>query len=182
MEGLTRLEKTGTITENPEERHPADCLSEPLIDFQSTKENSFESLMTLTNRTKVAIAVVGTEDAYSKMFTHLRTARRLGNIISGNLYCENRTYFSILAKRVFKYQWFDSPVEMTNDMLEALYRNTHGIIDQLVGLCMYLNLDYISSKSRPTIDADYINKVAKRHYRGIQKGTLSAQQNWFLVL
>ena len=125
--------------------------------------------MTLTNRTKVAIAVVGTEDAYSKMFTHLRTARRLGNIISGNLYCENRTYFSILAKRVFKYQWFDSPVEMTNDMLEALYRNTHGIIDQLVGLCMYLNLDYISSKSRPTIDADYINKVAKRHYRGIQK-------------
>lgn len=40
------------------------------------------------NRTKVAIAVVGTEDAYSKMFTHLRTARRLGNIISGNLYCE----------------------------------------------------------------------------------------------
>lgn len=42
-------------------------------------------------------------------------------------------------------------------------------IDQLVGLCMYLNLDYISSKSRPTIDADYINKVAKRHYRGIQK-------------
>lgn len=140
-----------------------------LIDFQSTKENSFESLMTLTNRTKVAIAVVGTEDAYSKMFTHLRTARRLGNIISGNLYCENRTYFSILAKRVFKYQWFDSPVEMTNDMLEALYRNTHGIIDRLVGLCMYLNLDYISSKSRPTIDADYINKVAKRHYRGIQK-------------
>ena len=140
-----------------------------LIDFQSTKENSFESLMTLTNRTKVAIAVVGTEDAYSKMFTYLRTARRLGNIISGNLYCENRTYFSILAKRVFKYQWFDSSVEMTNDMLEALYRNTHGIIDQLVGLCMYLNLDYISSKSRPTIDADYINKVAKRHYRGIQK-------------
>ena len=34
---------------------------------------------------------------------------------------------------------------------------------------MYLNLDYISSKSRPTIDADYINKVAKQHYRGMQK-------------
>lgn len=58
---------------------------------------------------------------------------------------------------------------MEQPMLETLYRNTHGIIDQLVGLCMYLNLDYISSKSRPTIDADYINKVAKRHYRGIQK-------------
>lgn len=43
-------------------------------------------------------------------------------------------------------------------------------MEQPIILChMYLNLDYISSKSRPTIDADYINKVAKRHYRGIQK-------------
>ena len=140
-----------------------------LIDFQSTKENSFESLMTLTNRTKVAIAVVGTEDAYSKMFTHLRTARRLGNIISGNLYCDNRAYFGVLARQVFSYQWFDEPVALTSDMLDALYRNTHGIIDQLIGLCMYLNLDYISAKKRPNVDADYINKTARRHYRGIQK-------------
>lgn len=140
-----------------------------LIDFESTKENSFESLMTLTNRTKVAIAVVGTENAYAKMFTHLRTARRLGNIISGNLYCDNRTYFSVLAKQVFGYQWFDEPVTLTVEMLEALYSSTHGIIDQLVGLCMYMNLDYISSKKRPTVDAAYINKTAKRHYSGVQK-------------
>lgn len=125
--------------------------------------------MALTNRTKVAIAVVGTEDAYSKMFTHLRTARRLGNIISGNLYCDNRAYFGVLARQVFSYQWFDEPVALTSDMLDALYRNTHGIIDQLIGLCMYLNLDYISAKKRPNVDADYINKTARRHYRGIQK-------------
>lgn len=34
---------------------------------------------------------------------------------------------------------------------------------------MYLNLDYISAKKRPNVDADYINKTARRHYRGIQK-------------
>lgn len=140
-----------------------------LIDFETAKENSFESLMTLTNRTKVAVAVVGTEDAYSKMFIHLRTARRLGNIIPGNLYCENRPYFTILAKQVFSYQWYDEPVTLTKDMLEALYKNTHGIIDQLIGLCMYMNLDYITSSKRPSVDADYINRVAKRHYSGIQK-------------
>ncbi len=140
-----------------------------LIDFKSTKENSFESLMTLTNRTKVAIAVVGTEDAYGKMFLHLRTARRLGNTIFGNLYCDNTEYFAFLAKKVFAYQWFDEPVTLTSSMIDALYHNTHGIIDQLIGLCMYLNLDYISSKKRPTVDAAYINKTAKKHYRGVQQ-------------
>ena len=40
-----------------------------LIDFNSTRENSFESLLTLVNRTKMALIVVGTEDAKSKMFT-----------------------------------------------------------------------------------------------------------------
>lgn len=58
---------------------------------------------------------------------------------------------------------------LTKDMLEALYKNTHGIIDQLIGLCMYMNLDYITSSKRPSVDADYINRVAKRHYSGIQK-------------
>lgn len=38
-----------------------------------------------------------------------------------------------------------------------MYHNTHGIINQLIGLCMYLNLDYISSKKHPTVDVAYIN-------------------------
>ena len=56
-----------------------------LIDFKHTKENSFDSLMTLSNRTKVAIAVVGTEDARNKMFKELRTSRRVGMMIKGHL-------------------------------------------------------------------------------------------------
>ena len=32
--------------------------------------------MTLSNRTKVAIAVVGTEDAKDKMFKELRTSKK----------------------------------------------------------------------------------------------------------
>lgn len=43
-----------------------------LIDFEHARENSFDSLLTLANRTKVAIAVVGTEDAREKMFKELR--------------------------------------------------------------------------------------------------------------
>ena len=76
---------------------------------------------------------------------------------------------SMQKRSLFKYQWFDEPVTLTPSMIDALYHNTHGIIDQLIGLCMYLNLDYISSKKRPTVDESYINKTAKKHYRGVQQ-------------
>ena len=76
---------------------------------------------------------------------------------------------SMQKRSLFKYQWFDEPVTLTPSMIDALYHNTHGIIDQFIGLCMYLNLDYISSKKRPTVDESYINKTAKKHYRGVQQ-------------
>ena len=76
-----------------------------LIDFSSTRENSFEGLMTLANQTKVAIAAVGTEDAYDKMFNgKLRTARRLGTTIIGHQYCSSKEYFRFLVKQLFNYQ------------------------------------------------------------------------------
>ena len=97
------------------------------IDFEHTRENTFNSLLTLSNRTKVAIAVVGTEDARDKMFKELRTSRRIGMMINGNLYCENKDYFTFLVKTLFRYQWFDSPVTVTNEIIDALYDATKGI-------------------------------------------------------
>ena len=76
---------------------------------------------------------------------------------------------SMQKRSLFKYQWFDEPVTLTPSMMDALYHNPHGIIDQFIGLGMYLNLDYISSKKRPTVDESYINKTAKKHYRGVQQ-------------
>lgn len=139
-----------------------------LIDFASSRENSYESLLTLVNRTKVAIAVVGTEDAYGRMFTKLRTARRIGNIISGNQYCENKQYFGYLVQEVFRYQWFDTPQAVTNEITQALYSCTHGIIDQLIGIYQWVNIDYLMSSKKPTIDADFIRKTANKHFMGIQ--------------
>ena len=49
-----------------------------LIDFSHTRENTFDSLLALSNRTKTAMAVVGTEDARDIMFQELRTSRRIG--------------------------------------------------------------------------------------------------------
>lgn len=139
-----------------------------LINFDKTKESSFESLMTLSNRTKVAIAVVGTEDARDKMFRELRTTRRIGTMINGNMYCDNKKFFTFLVSQLFQYQWFDEPVEMSQELVDALYEVTKGIVDQLIGIYSCMHYDYLERKKRPAIDAQYVYDIAQRYYPGIQ--------------
>ena len=139
-----------------------------LIDFDRTKESSFESLMTLSNRTKVAMAVVGTEDARDKMFKELRTTRRLGTMINGNMYCENKRFFTFLVSQLFQYQWFDEPVEVSESLVDALYSVSKGIVDQLIGIYSCMHYDYLERKNRPIINAEYVYDIAKRYYPGIQ--------------
>ena len=139
-----------------------------LLDFNKTKENSFESLMILSNKTKVAIAVVGTEDARDKMFSELRTARRIGTMINGNMYCEHKDFFDFLVKQLFQYQWFDTPVVLDDTLIAALYDTTKGIVDQLIGIYSCMHYEYLTRKQKPIINADYVYKVAKKYYPGLQ--------------
>lgn len=50
-----------------------------LVNFKSNRENTYEALLSIVNKTKVALSVVGTEDAYNLLFSKLRNARRSGN-------------------------------------------------------------------------------------------------------
>ena len=139
-----------------------------LIDFKHTRENTFDSLLTLANRTKTSIAVVGTEDAVDKMFKELRTARRIGKMITGHKYCENKQFFAYLVRNIFQYQWFDEPVSVTDEIIDVLYDVTKGIVDQLIGVYSCMNLDYIDKKKKPQINGEYIRSVSKKYYPGLQ--------------
>lgn len=139
-----------------------------LIDFSHTKENSFESLMTLSNRTKVAIAVVGTEDAKDKMFKELRTSRRIGRMIKGNTYCESKKYFAYLCESLFRYQWFDEPVQLTQDVVDALYDVTKGIVDQLIGIYTCMHYECFRRKKKVYITPEFIKGVANKYYPNMQ--------------
>ena len=139
-----------------------------LINFEHTKENTFDSLLTLANRTKTAIAVVGTEDAKEKMFGELRTARRLGTVINGNNYCKSRKFFDILAGDLFRYQWFDQPISYTKEIGDTLFDLTKGIIDQLISIYSAVQIEYLHSTKKPVVDGEYFRKVARKYYSGIQ--------------
>ncbi len=140
-----------------------------LIDFKHTKENSFDSLLTLANRTKVAMAVVGTEDAKDLMFNELRTARRIGQVINGNLYCHDTDYFHFLIHMLLRYQWFDQQITLNEDLFHALYDVTKGIVEQLISIYICMTYEYLSKKKRPCVDGKFVKYVAKKYFPGIQE-------------
>ena len=140
-----------------------------LINFNSTKENSVEGLMTLANKTKVAMGVVGTEDAFNLLFSKMRTGRRFGETIIGHEYCSNQDFFKFIVNSIFNYQWFDKPVTVTDELYEALYDVCKGIIDLLIGIYIFMQIDCIQAKKKPVIDAKYIKKTAEKHYPGMMR-------------
>lgn len=102
------------------------------------------------------------------MFKELRTSRRVGIVINGNQYCENKRYFEFLTKMLFRYQWFDEPVTLTSEMVDALYDVTKGIVDQLISVYLCMHYEYLMKKKRPVVDEKYIRSVARKYYPGIQ--------------
>ena len=136
-----------------------------LIDFQHTKENSFEGLMTIVNATKISIAVIGTEDAYSKMFINLRNARRVGTLIDASTYTENDSYFKNIVSFMMNYQWFDTWVECDEDMLNALKECSYGIIDQLISLYVMMHIYYFEKKGKkPKVNGDYVRMISRKYF------------------
>lgn len=127
-----------------------------------TQEHSFEMLLQLNNTTKVAFVVVGTEEAYAKIFSSERMFRRVGTQIRVKGYLDDRDTFDNVISIIFQNQWFDEPVCLTSSMKDALFRYSDGIIDRMVTLCMYLNLEYLryKEKNKPvTVDTAFLDKV-----------------------
>lgn len=151
------------------------------ISFDGIRENSFNSLLTIVNNTKVALITVGTEEAYSKMYGSLRLCRRAGVPISSQQYCNFRKngvidpnssderYFRLLLAGIFKYQWFDKRVILTEDIVNAFYDVTKGIIDQIITVYILIHIEYFKNNKRPRIDGDFIRGVAKKRCGAVQK-------------
>lgn len=136
-----------------------------MIDFKHTKENSFEGLMTIVNATKVAIAVIGTEDAYSKMFINLRNARRVGTLIDASNYTENDSYFKNIVSFMMNYQWFDTWIDCDDEIIDALKECSYGIIDQLISLYVMMHIDYFEKKGKkPKVNGDYVRMISRKYF------------------
>lgn len=134
------------------------------LSFGKSKSNTFESLLSIVNTTKVALAVVGTEEAYEKMFSTLRTARRVGYEIGASNYCGNEKYFKYLMKTVLNYQWFDNKIPITDDIIDTVYRESHGIIDYAITLWIAVQDEYLKREGNVAVTSEFISKTFSKRY------------------
>ena len=155
-----------------------------LMDVKSNKESSLQALLTLTNETGVAISVIGTMDAYKNLFFNARTARRMGVSVIASRYCMDRKRFGLIASILTSYQWGNKPVDYTEDMIDALFEASHGVISDLIEIYKLIqkdrarlipNADDTASERRKKdsktikVTPGYIRKKAADYYEILQQ-------------
>lgn len=129
-----------------------------LMDLKSTKENSFQTFLALTNITGVAICVIGTMDAYQRFFADSRTSRRVGVNLMANAYCYDIERFKNIMKSLSLFQWGKVRTNFcSKEMIQAMYEASHGVI------CDIIQIYKILQKERArTIPSPYDSEAVKK--------------------
>lgn len=146
-----------------------------LIDLKSTKESSFETFLALTNETGVALCVAGTMDAYSRLFSKARTARRCGMSILASRYCFSKEIFRQIVSFLQIYHWTPKMIDFAGDesRLDALYKSSHGVISDLIEIYKMIQKDQIKplsgNRQHPEVTADYITDIGKKYFEILQR-------------
>ena len=140
-----------------------------LIDFNSTKENSIQSLLVLQNTSKTSLITIGNEEALDKLYSTLRVGRRIGRNIESSIYCDNREYLTYLIKLLFKYQLFNEHITPTPEIIDALITESKGIINILVLLYMAIQDSYLSAKTKPIMDKEFVSKTMEDRFGKLKK-------------
>ena len=150
------------------------------INTSVNTESSYNALLTLANEGGVRINVVGTEEAYDKIFgSSLKMYRRSGIMINSDNYCTNINFFATICKSLTTYQWFDEPVEFSYEMLDTMYELTGGIIALLINLYTKIHDVYLGfpKSKRPKVTESFIRKVSEKTFVGLDKHLVEISHN-----
>lgn len=147
------------------------------MNFDSAKENSFNALMSLANQTQVAIGVVGTTEAISSITRVEQIARRIGFQIPIDSYKADEEYFNTMFSVISRYQWFDRPIEFTDEMKHEIYMASHGVIAYIILIYITISADYVSRKNHQEVTLSYIRDVLSRRFSTMQKALSQNYEN-----
>lgn len=149
------------------------------LDFRKNNQETYSKLLQISNETKTAFVLSGTESAYQKMFTELHMHRRFPPIIASS-YTGNVTFVNLFLRDLFRYQWVEKELKIPplgeidpvwEEIVAAFFECTAGIVALMVGLYEKINFDYIIRKRKPEIDGKYVRTVFKKYF-GTLKTTL----------
>ena len=135
--------------------------------FRKNRQSSFEALLNITNQTKCRLILVGTEKAVSHITDSPQMTRRY-RPVDFSLCCRDRQFFAWMVRRFFNYQWFEPEVILSDDarteeLIDALYKCSFGVVGVFKELYKKMTRDYVFSAQKPEIDALYVRRTAERY-------------------
>ena len=147
-----------------------------MMSFDSSRENSFDAIMTLENKTGVFVALIGTPEVIEKISAKEQYMRRVGKELKMDAYTKDDEYLDRLFSFIEQYQWFDKRVEFSDEMKKIIFRESHGIVAYIVLIYQAICYDYAFSEApegeKKVLDCAYIQKVIDNNF-GIMKRILN---------
>lgn len=135
-----------------------------LISTSKVKEGTLETIMTLANQTGIAIGVVGTEDAFAKLFYEQRINRRMGELITADDYCSHKSRTKSILYSLYNY--LPGNIQLDEDCINAYYTASGGIIAYIIKIFTYVAkevYEQIAKNETPKITPKLIHNITKKH-------------------
>ncbi|MCB7319890.1 ATP-binding protein [Lacrimispora sp. 210928-DFI.3.58] len=139
-----------------------------LIDYATNKQASFETMLTITASTGVALGIVGTEETMNKWGELLRIHRRFGTRIKADSYCSDKNYLRNIIKRIWKYQWVTPKMELTVGIIDTLVEESLGSIDMLTSIFMMMQYEIMNGKADHA-DVTFVKQVSNKYFKKMKE-------------
>lgn len=128
-------------------------------------EKMLNFFVNLVNTIGVPVILIGTTKAMSILQSEFRQARRGSG--QGDLIWErmrNDMYWELLLEGMWKYQWTRHKVELTKELIDALYFESQGIVDIAVKIFILAQMRAIAS-GKEVISDKLIGAVARENLK-----------------
>ncbi len=145
-----------------------------MFEVYKNHSDSYESLMTIIDKSKVAMFLCGTEEAFHKFFYRYYVARRIGEPIGATDYCRKFNSFRDIFDTLTEVNWFKYPVypalskakleEYKIEVMKAFQYETAGIIERIIHLWQNIQKAYVSmsdeEKRKFILTPEIIKKIS----------------------
>ncbi len=138
-----------------------------LVNARRSKDDLLNFLVKMDNIIGVPVIRVGTNEAYPILQGNFRNARRgtgEGGVLWERMKQEDEDEWGewqFFVEGMWQYQWTAGYTELTDEIYEALYFETQGIIDLVVKLFKMVQWRVIAEGEEENITVDLIHEVAE---------------------
>lgn len=144
------------------------------LNFKANTSSSYDAFITLINKTRVAIILVGQSEAIDSMTGNAQVKRRIGTTLNAGKYCHKYNYFKLILSEVIKYSWrtdeegnLISP-SLSEKECRIMYSVCSGSVSMLVKSWILIQQYGIRNDVWPELTYDFVSGILEKKAPGLE--------------